>query len=125
MRAVRAAAVLMVCGLAGALARPAAAQLNPFRNSFANGIGNDDFQHLTDASNQLLARDHLDVGATEAWRNPQTGAGGTIEVTRNFTHSGLACHALLYRTRPDELRASRANATRLNWCKTPSGWKIL
>ena len=115
--------VLMVMALGLALAQPAAAQINPFRSSFANGLGDDDFQLLTNAGNALLARDSLPVGATEAWRNPQTGAGGTIAVTRNFKHGALACHALLYTTTPDESRAPRQ--TRLNWCKTKAGWRIL
>ncbi|MBS0560479.1 MAG: hypothetical protein JSR21_10525 [Proteobacteria bacterium] len=116
-------AAVTALALGCALAQPAAAQINPFRSSFANGLGDDDFQRLSDASNALLNREHLEVGATEAWRNPATGAGGTITVTRNFTARGYACHALLYSSVPDEKRASRQ--TRLNWCKTPEGWKIL
>jgi len=116
-------AAVTAVALGGALAQPAAAQINPFRSSFANGLGDDDFQRLADASTALLNRDHLQVGATEAWRNPATGVGGTISVTRNFKARGYDCHGLLYSTTPDEARAPRQ--TRLNWCNTPEGWKIL
>jgi hypothetical protein len=127
MRAVwtRLAMVALAIGLAAAMARPAAAQLNPFRSSFATSLTNDDFQDLSDAASRLLGRDKLTAGATEAWRNPQTGAGGTVEVARSFAWHGYGCHALRYTVLPNGPAGKGETRTVLNWCKTPAGWKIV
>ena len=120
MQAWRAAAAMTL--VLAALAQPASAQINPFRSSFANGLGDEDFDLLSKAASSLLARDMITVGATEAWRNPRSGAGGTVTVMRNFKHASYECHTLLYETTPDQLRTP--GRTRINWCKTDAGWRI-
>jgi hypothetical protein len=105
------------------LVLPSAAQISPFRSAFANGLTNDDFQLLRQAANDLLDREHPVPGATEAWRNPGTGSSGTVAIASTFTHGSYVCHQLTYVTTPNN--GPFVQRTKLNWCKTKSGWRIL
>jgi hypothetical protein len=126
MRAVsRLLAMAFAIGLGLAAAQPACAQINPFRGSFANRLTNDDFAAMSDAVTQLLGRDTLTTGATEAWQNPKTGTSGTVEAGRHFTYRGFGCYALHYTVYPGGADGRSTSRIVLNWCKTGEGWKIV
>ena len=101
---------------------PALAQVNPFRGSRSTPLNSDDITALTEATNRLLDRPQLTVGATESWSNPKSGASGTVTAGDPVKRKGLACRVMRYQASVPGPRAERA-AT-LTWCKTKDGWKL-
>jgi hypothetical protein len=104
---------------------PLHAQLAGFYPITSDGVSlsNSDFGLLIDAANGLLRRPHLAQGNSASWDSPQTGSHGTISVAGTFRHQSMLCHTLVYETNP--MASPSGNILRLNWCKTPDGWKIL
>jgi surface antigen len=121
MRGVYVAVCLLTLGFG--LARPAIAQINPFRNAPANSLNNDDFDAIRQAANTLLNHEFPTVGETQAWQNPRSGSSGTVEIARAFKHASYGCFALDYTATAGGAMA--VQRSRLNWCKTKAGWKIL
>jgi surface antigen len=101
------------------------AQLSGYYPITSDGVSLDgaDFALLIDAANGLLRQSRLTNGNSVSWRNEQTGAHGTVTVTDTSHHGSMLCHTLTYETNPKA--SPSANTVKLNWCKTPEGWKIL
>ncbi len=108
--------------VAALFAGPALAQINPFRGSRSTPLNADDLTALGEATNCLLDRPQLAVGATESWSNPKSGASGTVTAGDPVKRHGLACRVMRYSAAVPGPRAERA-AT-LTWCKTKDGWKL-
>ncbi|MGE4046994.1 MAG: hypothetical protein AB7F35_19185 [Acetobacteraceae bacterium] len=102
---------------------PASAQINPF------WAGRNDPRMSAEDNNLLLAsidrlnrRKNVDVGASDSWRNPQTGSHGTSSVTGIFQRSGMTCHRMRHEI---STRGDSPEPYDLTWCLTPEGaWKI-
>ena len=120
MTRLRLASLALAIALAPGLA---SAQINPFKGRGADRLSGSDVQMLIDASNQLLARPSLGKGATENWKNDQTGASGSVSLKGNSRRNGLACRILSYQAHSGSGVSPRAST--LTWCKTQDGsWKI-
>jgi surface antigen len=113
--------VPVVCSVALLLTTSAQAQINPFRSGSRAGLRPNDIKLMEEAASKLLAKPDLRVGSTEAWSNDSTGASGTVSVEDTNQHRGLTCHKVNYAT---SQRTRPTRDTVVNWCKTPSGWKI-
>jgi surface antigen len=116
---------LLVVFFSAASLASADAQLAGFYPITGDGVSlnNGDFALLIDAANNLLRRPHLTIGDSTSWHSEQTGSHGTIRVKNTFHHGSMLCRTLVYETNPT---ASPSSSTiKLNWCKTPDGWKIL
>jgi surface antigen len=115
----------LAVGLSAAALAPAQAQFTGFYTIGSDGVSlnNDDFKLLIDSANELLRRPNLAQGNRASWQSTQTGSHGTISVTDTFRHGAMPCHTLTYETNP--MASASANTVKLNWCKTPDGWKIL
>jgi len=101
----------------------AGAQINPFKGRGADRLSGGDIQMLMDASNRLLAQPSPHKGAAEHWKNDQTGAAGSVSLTGNSRHDGLACRILSYQAHSGSGMSPRSST--LTWCKTQDGsWKI-
>ena len=98
-------------------------QINPFASSTYTGLSNEDFKHLIRASNGLLARNTLDVGSSEGWKNPQSGASGNVVLDSTTQREGMLCHLLMYESTTGEGLSS--SGVKLLWCKAPQGWRIV
>jgi surface antigen len=120
MTRLRLASLALIVGLAPGLA---SAQINPFRGRGADKLTADDVRMLMDASNRLLARPSLHTGASESWKNDQSGASGSVSLKGNSRRHGLACRTLGYQAHSGA-GVSPSGST-LIWCKTQDGsWKI-
>jgi hypothetical protein len=86
-------------------------------------LDNGDFSLLIDAANGLLRQSSLTNGNSASWHNERTGSHGTVTVSDTSHHGSMLCHTLTYAINP--VASASANSVRLNWCKTPEGWKIL
>jgi len=101
----------------------AQAQINPFRGSRGTRLNTADLAALGDATTRLLERPGLVPGGTETWRNPASGASGTITAGEALHHAGMSCRKLDYEaTVPGPAPHRKAVLT---WCKTKDGWKVL
>jgi len=116
----RAFLLLLLVGVC--FAQPALAQVNPFHGSRGVPLTKADLTLLNDATNRLLARPELNVGATESWSNPQSGASGTVTAGDAVRFKGLACRIVQYQNvvpGPNKERSAT-----VKWCKTTGGWKV-
>lgn len=101
----------------------AQAQINPFRGSRGTRLNMADLTALGNATTRLLERPGLAAGGTETWRNPESGASGSITAGEALQHEGMACRELRYEaTVPGPAPYRKAVLT---WCKTKDGWKVL
>lgn len=83
-----------------------------------------DLALLKAAAEILYMTDDAEIGAAEAWNNPETGNHGTVKLIRKHEYKGMPCRELQHDI---ELKRS-ANPHRftLDRCRTDDGeWKIL
>ncbi len=120
MTRLRLSLVALAIGLAPGLA---SAQINPFRGRGADRLTAADTRMLMDASSRLLARPSLHTGASESWKNDQTGASGSVRVNGSSHRHGMSCRTLGYQAHSGAGVSPRGGT--LVWCKTQDGtWKI-
>jgi hypothetical protein len=86
-------------------------------------VTKEDYEHQQVAAQRLLNAEPPRIGATEAWSNPSTGAGGTVTLLGTRTLQGLPCRTLRYAitargmTRPMDMT--------FTLCQTGDGsWRI-
>ena len=114
--------VLVLAATFGLAFGPAFAQ-SYYGYTWGNGITDNDFRMLEDATNALLSRQPLAAGTSESWHDNQTGAHGTARITGTFRYHGLLCHKIGYVISP---AGSFTRNLHLSWCKAgESDWRIL
>jgi hypothetical protein len=102
-------------------AAPACAQfINPFPNSDIEWRQSD-LQAMQETATGLLNGTEK-IGSAAAWENGETGRKGTVTILDTNKFQNFTCHNLRY-TIPNTYQ-ERVRSYRLNWCKTPEGWKI-
>lgn len=115
---------LMAFSTALGWALSANAQFNPFLGA-ANtpALTSDDWGLLNDGADKLNADPRAHSGQTERWKNPRSGASGSITLTGAFRTDGMDCHALRYTIAVRSRTGTRSY--NVNWCRDAAGeWKI-
>ncbi len=66
------------------------------------------------------ALDEGQQGRSYEWKNPATGASGSITPGASFERGGMPCRAARF-----SIAAGGKNSTSAwNLCRTPEGWKV-
>jgi surface antigen len=87
-----------------------------------NSMTHDDLDALAAAGARLYNPEHVDVGMTENWDNPQTGNRGSVKMIKEFTQKGMLCRRLEHRI---TLKREGERKYVMNRCKGPDGqWKL-
>ncbi len=115
--------MLLFTGIALSPAITAQAQVNPFRSSSGAGMTAEDSRMQNTAARRLVANSNPHDGATEDWKNPRTGASGTITVVNSFQKGDMLCRKVEFAS--ETRNSQNPRKTQLDWCKTPQGWKIV
>lgn len=102
---------------------PPAHAANPLRGSAFQLVESDRIL-LDAAARKLYAREDVELGAVENWKNPETGNGGTVTLIQIHEHAGMPCRLLQH-----EIVLARVKDPyrfRVDRCRTEEGeWKIL
>lgn len=108
---------------ASATASPLVHAADPFRGSGFQ-LDEDDLALLKTAAEKLYLTDGVEVGAVEAWTNPETGSHGTVKLIRKHEYKGLPCRRLQHDI--ELKRVSDPYRFTVDRCKVADGvWKIL
>lgn len=112
------AMVLMACIL---FSVPGYSQTNPFPRDI--GLTKQDLVMLHDAAKKLYTNESAAVGATESWRNEESGDSGTVTVVKLFQYKGSPCKQI----RHDITVKGHADVKhyRSKWCNVGGEWKML
>ena len=119
-RLLAATAVVMAIVFGGASFSHA---INPFdRSGFE--LSESDLDLLKVAAQKLYLIETVEVGATEAWSNTETGNNGTITLILKHAYKGLPCRKLQHDIRVKN--AADPYRFIIDRCKTADGsWKLL
>lgn len=123
----RLAAALALTASIGA-AGIANAQLNPFRG--ANGVARlqqSDQELIEQTAHDLYTRPEVADGTSVTWKNPQTGASGSVtkeaDFNTDFQGRSLACRRLRYEIAVPSQQG--ISTLRLSWCNDGGTWRLL
>jgi surface antigen len=78
----------------------------------------DDFRIAGDVIRTAL--DEGQVGRTYEWKNPSTGASGSIAPGERFERGGMPCRAARFVI----AAGGKSSTSAWNLCKTSDGWKV-
>jgi surface antigen len=105
-----------------AIAMPALAQWRDVR-PHGNPMTRTDLDHQGGSARSLLEAEPAPVGGSREWRNPETGAYGTVTLLNVLQRRGAPCRALryVYTTRG----SAQPSEMSFTLCRTAEGeWKI-
>jgi surface antigen len=112
--------IVVVFALCLSGARPAIAQVWPFRDSVFTKFTGDDMklfqQNVTDTLNAPGSN------SERTWSNPATGTHGKISAGEPFTKDAMQCRKIAYTNEAGDKKGS----AKYTYCRAPDGkWKAL
>ena len=94
--------------------------INPFPYETQQGLTQDDIDLILSKSASVNKTPK--TGALTSWKDPTSGASGTISFIRHLKQQGMDCNLLHYVFA--EATPQRDTSYNLKWCRIDGEWKL-